>query len=115
MERFYGLAGLFLFFFGIFSAYFQVNSLAYSYAALCIGLFLVFDSLDFYLDNESLIDSYPGYGSPLTAVLLGGVFIGFVVEFYGVMTGMWGGMYYSDLGGDLHVLIADYYIDMTIS
>lgn len=71
---------------------------SFNHIVLIIGVWLLFDALDFKLNGYSLLHRIKNKHKLLIQLILGGVFIGLFIEFFGVFVfELWGDVFYAYL------------------
>lgn len=83
-ERIYAASGLFLIVLSLINLFTGVGHLNHIYIFMCVGLFIFFDSLNyFFIDQKALLSGKISLLSAAMFVIFSGAIIGFFVEIYG--------------------------------
>ncbi|MFP4038480.1 MAG: hypothetical protein ACLFTA_01705 [Candidatus Nanohaloarchaea archaeon] len=94
-QKLYGVSGLFLVVLALLNLFTDVGQLKHIYVFTCIGLFLFFDSLNYFIaDQEPLLAKKISPLQGAMFVLFSGAVLGFISEIYGAaVTGVWQGAF----------------------
>ncbi|MEF8880539.1 MAG: hypothetical protein V5A72_01775 [Candidatus Nanohaloarchaea archaeon] len=93
-QKLYGVSGLFLIVLSLLNLFSEVGQIKHTYVFMCLGMFLFFDSLNYFLAyQESLLEKRMSPIQGLMFFLFFGAVLGFMSEIYGgVITGVWNGI-----------------------
>lgn len=96
-EKIYAASGLSLILLSLLNLMTGTGDIVNVYLFTCIGLFMFFDSLNYFLaDQKTLISSSISLSNGLLFIVFAGVVIGFFAEIYGaLLTGIWPGLFVS--------------------
>lgn len=103
MFKYYGLAGLTLivliFLLNLFNLLpYNAYTVSFNHLILITGVWLLFDALDFKLNKYSILHRIRNKHSILLYLVLGGIFIGLFIEFFGAYaSGLWWEPFYTYL------------------
>lgn len=94
LQKLYGVSGLFLIVLSLLNLFSGVGDIKHTYIFMCLGMFLFFDSLNYFLAHqESLLEKRISPIQGLMFFLFFGAVLGFISEIYGgVVTGVWNGI-----------------------
>ena len=94
LPKVYGASGIFLMVLALLNLFTGVGELKHIYIFMCLGLFLFFDSLNYFIsDQSSLLDKEISPGLGLLFFIFFGAVFGFISEIYGgLLTGIWQGV-----------------------
>lgn len=94
LQKLYGVSGLFLIVLALLNLFSEVGEIKHTYIFMCLGMFLFFDSLNYFLAyQESLLEKRISPIQGLMFFLFFGTVLGFISEIYGgVITGVWNGI-----------------------
>lgn len=94
-EKIYAGSGLFLIVLALINLFAEVGQLQHVYIFMCVGMFIFFDSLNYFLvDQHSLISGDISLLNGSLFVFVVGVLSAFFAEVYGAyLTGIWPGVF----------------------
>lgn len=94
IQKLYGVSGLFLIVLALLNLFSEVGEIKHTYIFMCLGMFLFFDSLNYFLAyQDSLLEKRISPIQGLMFFLFFGAVLGFMSEIYGgVITGVWNGI-----------------------
>lgn len=94
-EKIYAGSGLFLIVLALVNLFAEVGQLQHVYIFMCVGMFIFFDSLNYFLvDKQSLISGGISLLNGSIFVFVVGVLSAFFAEVYGAyLTGIWPGVF----------------------
>jgi hypothetical protein len=94
-EKIYAGSGLFLIVLALVNLFAEVGQLQHVYIFMCVGMFIFFDSLNYFLvDQQSLISGDISLLNGSIFVFVVGVLSAFFAEVYGAyLTGIWPGVF----------------------
>lgn len=93
-QKLFGASGIFLIVLALLNLFTGIGELKHIYLFMCLGLFLFFDSLNYYIaDQRAILDKKISIVQGLLFFIFFGSVFGFVSEIYGgLLTGVWQGV-----------------------
>lgn len=93
-QKLYGASGIFLIVLALLNLFTGIGELKHIYLFMCLGLFLFFDSLNYFIaGQQAILDKRISLVQGLLFFIFFGSVFGFVSEIYGgLLTGVWQGV-----------------------
>lgn len=93
-QKMYGASGLLLIVLALLNLFSGVGELRHIYLFMCLGLFLFFDSLNYFIaEQQALLNKRISLFQGLLFFIFFGAVFGFISEIYGgILTGIWQGI-----------------------